>query len=104
MTISNEPGYYENGAFGVRIENICITKEIDTPNHFNNRKYLGFDNLTVVPIKTDLINVAMLDDNEIAYLNSYHARVRDDLLPLMQEVFPESVEYLINETKPISRV
>lgn len=103
MTISNEPGYYENGAFGIRIENILITKVVDTPNRFNDRSYLGFENLTVVPIKTDLINVDQLDNAELKYLNDYHRHVRSVLLPLMQSTFPESVEYLIQSTEPVVR-
>lgn len=103
MTISNEPGYYENGAFGIRIENILISKMVNTPHRFNDRNYLGFDNLTVVPIKTNLINIDQLDDAELQYLNDYHRHVRDVLLPLMQTTFPESVEYLLEATVPLSR-
>lgn len=103
MTISNEPGYYENGAFGIRIENILICKEVNTPNRFNDRKYLGFDNLTVVPIKTNLINIDQLDDAELQYLNDYHRHVREVLLPLMQSTFPESVDYLVQATEPLAR-
>lgn len=104
MTISNEPGYYENGAFGIRIENILICKEVDVPNRFNDRAYLGFDNLTVVPIKTDLINIYDLDDAELRYLNDYHFYVRQALLPLMETTFPESVAYLMEATEPLTRV
>ena len=43
MTISNEPGYYEEGAFGIRIENVCITVEAHTMHHFNNKKYCRFE-------------------------------------------------------------
>lgn len=103
MTISNEPGYYENGAFGIRIENILITKEVNTPNNFNDRKYVGFENLTVVPIKTDLINLDQLDDAELSYLNDYHRHVRSVLLPLMQATFPETVDYLLQGTEQITR-
>lgn len=103
MTISNEPGYYENGNFGIRIENICVATERDTPNRFNDRKYLGFDNLTVVPIKTDLINIDLMDDADIFYLNNYHRHVREALLPLMQTTFPETVEYLLKATEPLHR-
>lgn len=103
MTISNEPGYYENGAFGIRIENILISKIVNTSHRFNDRNYLGFDNLTVVPIKTNLINIDQLDDAELQYLNDYHRHVRDVLLPLMQKTFPESVEYLLEATAPLSR-
>jgi Xaa-Pro aminopeptidase len=104
MTVSNEPGYYENGNFGIRIENICISRYVDTPFHFGGKKSLGFETVTMVPIKTDLIDVGMLQDDEILWLNTYHAIVRDKLLPYMQESFPESVQYLLDNTNPIYRL
>jgi Xaa-Pro aminopeptidase len=103
MTISNEPGYYERDGFGIRIENILYSKVIETPNHFNNVKYLGFENLTLVPIQTSLIQISQLTDEEIAYLNRYHITVRETLLSLMVEYFPESVDYLFRACEPISR-
>lgn len=103
MTTSNEPGYYEEGAFGIRIENVCITVNANTPNKFGNREFCALETVTMTPIKTSLINVAMLDDAELAWLNSYHAKVRLSLAPLMKEQFPESLEYLMSETEPLVR-
>ncbi len=103
MTISNEPGYYENGNFGIRIENICVTSYAETPFLFGGRKSLKFENLTMVPIKTDLINVDMMEDWEIEWLNSYHSTVRDNLSPLMKTTFPETMEYLVAHTEPLIR-
>lgn len=103
MTISNEPGYYEAGAFGIRIENLCVTRYSNTANNFSGKKFLEFETVTCVPIKSDLINVAQLDESEIRWVNQYHEQVRERLLPLMQQYFPESVEYLIHETRPISK-
>ncbi|GJJ10622.1 hypothetical protein Clacol_004849 [Clathrus columnatus] len=48
MTVSNEPGYYEDGKFGIRIENIIIVKKVETPNNFGGQAYYGFENLTMV--------------------------------------------------------
>lgn len=104
MTISNEPGYYENGAFGIRIETVCITVEKATPNNFNGKQYLGFETVTMTPMKTDLLNVDMLTDGEIDWLNAYHRTVREKLSPGVKANFPESLEYLIRETEPIARV
>lgn len=47
MTVSNEPGYYADGQFGIRIENIVLVKEAKTPNNFGNKGYLGFENVTM---------------------------------------------------------
>jgi len=101
MTTSNEPGYYEEGEFGIRIENICLTVNAETPNNFLGKKYCKFENFTLVPIKTSLVNVDLLDKKEIQYLNDYHSLVREKLSDLMKEYFPESFDYLVKETEPI---
>lgn len=101
MTISNEPGYYEDGEFGIRIESLCITVTKSTPNNFCGRKFLGFETVTMVPISTHLINMNLLSAREIEWINEYHRQVRESLSPLMNQLFPEAVEYLIEQTKPI---
>ena len=70
MTTSNEPGYYESGAFGIRIENVCITVEASTPHNFGNKKYCRFETVTMTPIKTNLIDLSMLTDDELNWVNS----------------------------------
>jgi len=104
MTSSNEPGYYEDGQFGIRIENVCITVEADTPHRFNNKRYCRFEDATLVPIKSNLLNLDLLDDVELQWLNDYHARVRAALTEGMNEHFPEALSYLIAETEPILRI
>ena len=78
MIISNEPGYYKEGSFGIRIENLI---------YINQNK---FEELTVVPIEKDLINKKMLNKNEINWINKYHSRVRKNLLKFMS--FQEKVD------------
>lgn len=103
MTTSNEPGYYENGNFGIRIENICIVIPIKTQYNFNGNNFIGFETMTLAPIQPSLVKVSMLDDAEIKWMNDYHATVREKLLPLMHEKFPETVEYLLEQTEAIIR-
>ncbi len=103
MTTSNEPGYYEDGGFGIRIENVCIAVEAATPNRFQNKKYLKLDDCTMVPIKTSLINIDLMDGADIEWLNNYHERVRSSIEPIVKEQFPESLAYLYEETRPISK-
>ncbi|MDC3104680.1 M24B family metallopeptidase, partial [Candidatus Pelagibacter bacterium] len=67
MVISNEPGYYKKGSFGIRIENLIWVKKV-------NNKF-SFDNLTMVPIDKSLINKSYLTENEISWINSYHKKV-----------------------------
>eukprot|EP01038_Epipyxis_sp_PR26KG_P016905 gene16905-23198_t len=101
MTISNEPGYYADEEFGIRIENICITIPKHTKNNFNGKQYLGFETVTMTPIKTDLIDLQICSQSDIDWINSYHQQVRESVLPIMEKVFPESVNYLLEQTEPI---
>jgi Xaa-Pro aminopeptidase len=98
MTTSNEPGYYEEGAFGIRIENVCLTVEAPTQHHFNGKKYCALETVTMTPIKTSLIERGMLTEAERQWVNNYHSEVRHKLEPLMKDLFPEAVQYLIDET------
>ena len=103
MTVSNEPGYYEDGAFGIRIETICITIPAATENCFNADRYCGFETVTMCPLQQKLISTALLSDKEIDWVNSYHADVRRKLTPVMQQHFPECVDYLVRETEVLRR-
>ena len=79
MILSNEPGYYKAGEYGIRIENLVLVVEKAVPGA--EKEMLGFDTLTFVPIEPALIDVAMLSDAELGWLNDYHARVRDLIGP-----------------------
>ncbi|MBU4530929.1 MAG: aminopeptidase P family protein [Hoeflea sp.] len=82
MILSNEPGYYRDGAFGIRIENLVTVHE---PRAIagGDKPMLGFETLTLCPIDTRLIVRDLLDAGETAWLNAYHARVRAELSPLL---------------------
>ena len=77
MIVSNEPGYYENGKFGIRIENLVVIKKIG-----NNIK---FESLTLAPIDKSLIDKNILNENEIEWLNSYHSTVFNNLKKYMNK-------------------
>ncbi|EPS67046.1 hypothetical protein M569_07730, partial [Genlisea aurea] len=77
MVVSNEPGYYEDHAFGIRIENLVYVKEVKTEYRFGGAEYLGFEKLTFVPIQTKLVDVSLLSPMEIDWLNDYHYQVWD---------------------------
>jgi Xaa-Pro aminopeptidase len=70
--ISNEPGYYEDGAFGIRIENVVIVREVKTKHSFGDKPYLGFEHVTMVPYCRRLIDVSLLTDGEKKWLNDYN--------------------------------
>jgi Xaa-Pro aminopeptidase len=82
MILSNEPGYYKTGAYGIRIENLVLT--IAAPAVAGGEKpLLGFETLTLAPIDRRLIAPAQMTADEIAWLDAYHARVRAELSPLL---------------------
>ena len=82
MIVSNEPGYYKTNAYGIRIESLVIVIEKGIPEG-GERPLLGFKTLTQVPIDQSLIEVGMLNSQERTWLNTYHAQVRETLLPLL---------------------
>jgi len=80
MIVSNEPGYYKTGAYGIRIENLqVVTPAADIEG--GERPMLGFDTLTLAPIARDLIVKQLLTKEEIAWVNGYHARVWEKIGP-----------------------
>ncbi|MGY6637503.1 MAG: aminopeptidase P family protein [Erythrobacter sp.] len=81
MILSNEPGYYKPGEFGIRIENLVLVEERAIAGA--EGRYLGFETLTFVPIDRTLIEPALLTPDEIAWLDAYHARVRALIAPLL---------------------
>ncbi len=79
MVMSNEPGYYVPGEFGIRIENMMYAKES------KNIGYLEFEMLTLVPYSKELINLKMLNKNELAFLATYYKRIKELVMPLLSE-------------------
>ncbi|KAG5930669.1 hypothetical protein E4U42_000009 [Claviceps africana] len=73
--LSNEPGYYEDGSFGVRIENVMIVKEVLTDHCFGGKPFLGFEHVTMVPYCRKLIDVSLLSKDEKDWLNSSNAEI-----------------------------
>lgn len=76
--ISNEPGYYKDGHFGIRIESEVVVTEVKTPQNFGGKKYLGLDTITRVPLCQELIDVALLTPEEVKWINEYHEQVFSD--------------------------
>ncbi|MCK5934650.1 MAG: aminopeptidase P family protein [Fulvimarina manganoxydans] len=97
MILSNEPGYYKEGAYGIRIENLVLV-EGPAPIEGGDRPMLGFETLTLAPIDRRLIDVSLLVDEERVWLDAYHARVASELAPL---VTPAQAEWLKRKTAPL---
>ena len=104
MITSVEPGVYRDGQWGVRIENLVLNVPARTPedgpqgNRFG--EMLAFETLTLCPIDTRCIERSLLRDDEIDWLNRYHATVRERLAPRCQG---DALDWLLTRTEPIGR-
>jgi Xaa-Pro aminopeptidase len=97
MVLSNEPGYYKNGHYGIRIENLqAVTEAVEIGG--GEKKMLGFETLTLAPIDAKLIDLKLMNDDEIAWLNAYHARIREALRPMVDET---TVPWLLRVTEKL---
>ena len=85
MTVTDEPGSYEDENFGIRLENVLIVKEADTKFNFGDKGYLSFEHKTWAPYQTKMIDLTLLGPEVINWLNSYHGRCRDILAPYLDE-------------------
>jgi Xaa-Pro aminopeptidase len=99
MICSNEPGYYKTGEYGIRIENLVVVRDLgDIPG--GEKKMLGFETITKVPIDLNLVETGMLTDAERRWLNDYHADVHAALAPLLADD-AHAGAWLGQATKPI---
>ncbi|MBO0733656.1 MAG: aminopeptidase P family protein [Methylocapsa sp.] len=98
MIVSNEPGYYLAGHWGIRIENLLAVEQRKIAGE--ERATLGFETLTLAPIDRTLIEPRLLDAGEIGWINAYHTRVRQTISPLVE---PRVRRWLRAATEPLSR-
>lgn len=94
MIVSNEPGYYLEGAYGIRIENLLEVVALDDFGK-DGRSFYGFAELTRAPFDRRLIETAMLTHEEITWVDAYHARVRSDIGPRLE---PSDLAWLVAAT------
>jgi Xaa-Pro aminopeptidase len=99
MITSIEPGVYRPGQWGVRIENLVMNVPAQTPEGSTFAEMLEFETLTLCPIDTRCIDRSLLREDEVAWLNAYHARVRTELSPL---VSGEALAWLMTRTEPLA--
>ncbi|WP_420549779.1 aminopeptidase P family protein [Curvivirga sp.] len=84
MILSNEPGYYKDSEYGIRIENLVIVVEKGMSED-GKKKLLGFETITFAPINLDLVNKEILSSSEVAWLNEYHQQVWDKVSSQLDE-------------------
>ncbi len=97
MVISNEPGYYEAGKFGIRHENLVLVRAGETTDY---GQFMYLEPLTMAPFDRDAIDVALLTEPELALLNDYHKLVYDTVAPLLPA---EEQAWLAAATAPLHR-
>lgn len=98
MILSNEPGYYKTDGFGIRIENLELVVAADIQGA--EKPMNAFETLTLAPIDRRLIDVAMLSRDELDWLNAYHARVRAEVRPALDEATKSWLDQATAELKP----
>ena len=101
MILSNEPGYYKEGAYGIRIESLVVV--VDTgKKDAGGKDLLAFKTLTMAPIDRNMIQPSLLTADELKWLNEYHATVEKNLLPLLAKD-AKAVAFLKKATAPIQK-
>lgn len=99
--LSNEPGYYEDGSFGIRIENIMMVKEVETEHCFGDKPFLGFEHVTMVPYCQNLMETSLLTAEEKEWVNAYNAEILERTRGFFEND-PLTMTWLTRETQPIA--
>jgi Xaa-Pro aminopeptidase len=116
MVTSNEPGYYDDGRYGIRIENLLEIVDVSSSNDdaingeeppnkklkTDGKKFFKFAKLTLIPIQKNLINLDLMTDTELDWLDSYHKEVLEKVSPLLEEGSP-AMNWLVKSCAKIER-
>ena len=97
MIVSDEPGFYKEGKFGIRHENLLLCKK-GIKNEYG--QFMVFDVLTMVPFDSDGIDISLMNEDEVDYLNNYHKKVYENISPYLNE---EEKKWLKNSTKMLCK-
>lgn len=100
---SNEPGYYEENAFGIRIESLCIVKNADVkgpPNGVPDKPFYAMEHITLCPIQTKMIEPTLLTTKELEWVNTYHKECYEKLAPHLEDD-PTTLAWLKRHTTPL---
>lgn len=102
MTISNEPGYYADGRYGIRIENVVVVREAQTPNNYGDKGFLRFERVTMCPIHKNMVDVSLLSVKEHKWLDAYHAEVWKKTSPILKRFNDKrALKWLERECSPL---
>ncbi|KAK7869481.1 hypothetical protein R5R35_008195 [Gryllus longicercus] len=99
---SQEPGYYQDNEFGMRLENIVTV--VPTNMSFEGKSFLKFEAVTLVPYDRNLIDINVLSDKELVWLNDYHTRIRSEVgKEMLEQGLTDVYQWLLNQTAPLSK-
>lgn len=84
MICSNEPGYYEDGSFGIRIENLFVIVEAPTEFRFGGQSFYTCENITLCPLQKKMMDVSKMTEAEVAWVNKYHESVWEAVSPRLE--------------------
>ena len=100
MIVSNEPGYYAPGRYGIRIENLLLVTPADGPDS----SYLRFEPLTMAPLDRRLMDTELLGAHDIAWVDAYHARVNETISPMLDDTDADVAvrQWLRAATRPLA--
>ena len=96
MIVSDEPGYYKTGAYGIRIENLVLVRSLEMEGA--EKEMMAFETLTLAPMDRSLVDLALMSPVEIAWLDAYHARVLAEIGPLVPA---DTAAWLREVTRPL---
>lgn len=97
MNVTDEPGFYLEGSYGIRIENVLFV--VEDPERAG---FLGFKNITMYPYDRRLIDLSLLSEGDLEYIDRYHQEVFNTLSPVLQkEGLNDILEWLRQETAPL---
>ena len=100
---SNEPGYYEENKFGIRIENVCVVDKFDSGNNGNGKSFFKLEHVTFAPIQTKLIKLELLSSTDKNWIDEYHTECWEKLSPLLTEDDDQvTKDWLWKNTRPIA--
>lgn len=114
MVVSNEPGYYEDGNFGIRIENLLEIQYVNPEDGVekpegeedakasSKKKFLRFKKLTMIPIQLNLIDLSLMTTRELDWIDAYHEEVFEKVSPLLEPGSP-ALAWLTKSCQKIQR-
>ncbi|XP_053329883.1 xaa-Pro aminopeptidase 2 [Spea bombifrons] len=103
MFTSIEPGYYHDGHFGIRIEDIALVVEAQTKHTFGGEKYLTFETVSLVPYDRNLIDTSIMTEPQISYVDKHYEKIRNVVgQELKNQKLQEEYDWLVKNTKPLS--